>query len=131
MKNCPSGQRDILERIQSVVWNRRLLELSRIEGSLGLGPSEARKGDVIVILYGCIVSVLLQRFLDGKKDKCKGYNSQEKTFWFKGQSEGQSESKVHYRFIGECFVDGMMDGEAFRISDDFSYVKRETFFDFN
>jgi hypothetical protein len=129
MKNCPSGQREILERIQSVVWNRRLVELSRIEGSMGLGPSETRKGDIVVILYGCSVPVLLRKFVDGKKDKRKGYNSQEKTFWFKGQSEDQREAKVHYRFIGECFVDGMMDGEAFRTSDDFSYVKREIFFE--
>ncbi|PVH69950.1 hypothetical protein DL98DRAFT_149793 [Cadophora sp. DSE1049] len=51
------------------------------EGFLGLAPEEAQKSDVIAILYGCNVPVVLRPHGDT------------------------------YLLIGECYVDGIMDGE--------------------
>jgi hypothetical protein len=54
---------DALRRVQSVIWNRRLMitrDPSRAR--LGLVPKAARKGDLICILYGCSVPVLLRKF---------------------------------------------------------------------
>ncbi|KAH7417920.1 heterokaryon incompatibility protein-domain-containing protein [Cadophora sp. MPI-SDFR-AT-0126] len=52
------------------------------KGYIGLGPVPARQGDLICVLYGCSVPVILR-----KVDK-------------------------HYILVGECYVHGLMDGEA-------------------
>jgi hypothetical protein len=51
---------EVLERVQAVIWNRRLVETE--SKRLGLVPEQARQGDLIVILYGCGVPVVLRRF---------------------------------------------------------------------
>ncbi|MCJ1447875.1 MAG: hypothetical protein MMC23_008387 [Stictis urceolatum] len=50
-----------LRRVQSVIWNRRLIRTSR--GDLGLVNRNASPGDHICILYGCSVPVVLQRVI--------------------------------------------------------------------
>ncbi|VUC34395.1 unnamed protein product [Clonostachys rosea] len=55
------------------------------DGALGLCPATAMAGDMIVILYGGDVPYLLR----------------------------PSEKAGTYRFIGECYLDGAMNGEAF------------------
>ena len=77
-----------VRRVQEVIWMRRLFTTRR--SSLGLAPQEARKGDLICILYGCSVPILLRRHTADKSD-------------------------IHYEFIGECYVHDLMDGEAFTI----------------
>ncbi|KAF2103265.1 hypothetical protein NA57DRAFT_72240 [Rhizodiscina lignyota] len=54
-------------------------------GILGMAPGRAKKGDYICILKGCSVPVILRRTADVGL----------------------------YSFVGECFVDGYMSGEAF------------------
>jgi hypothetical protein len=54
-------------------------------GYIGLGPIAARKSDMICVLYGCSVPVILR--------KVSGY----------------------YIFIGECYVQGLMDGQALEL----------------
>jgi hypothetical protein len=49
---------------------------------LALVPEEAREGDRVAVLYGCNFPVLLR-------------------------PDGDA-----FRYIGECYVDGLMDGEA-------------------
>lgn len=49
----------------------------------GDGPSHARVGDVICILYGCSMPIILQK------------------------------TDSQYTFIGESYTYGLMDGEAF------------------
>jgi len=57
---------DVLERVQSVIWNRRLMRSK--SNKLGLVPEHAQKGDLIVILYGCSVPVVLRRFTKTKEE---------------------------------------------------------------
>ncbi|KAK0124903.1 hypothetical protein ONS96_008781 [Cadophora gregata f. sp. sojae] len=52
------------------------------KGYIGLGPVPAKKGDLICVLYGCSVPIVLRKV--GK----------------------------HYILVGECYVHGLMDGEA-------------------
>lgn len=52
-------------------------------GMLGMGPRWARKGDVVCVLHGCHVPVVLRRAGVGV-----------------------------FEFVGECHVDGMMNGEV-------------------
>lgn len=75
MYDCPSATREFLERVQCMVWSRRLVVLDKLpqrQGrpspppTLGLAPSKAKKGDLICILFGCSVPVVLRKFVDGK-----------------------------------------------------------------
>ncbi|KAL5325717.1 hypothetical protein ACEPPN_006847 [Leptodophora sp. 'Broadleaf-Isolate-01'] len=52
------------------------------KGYIGLGPVPAKKGDMICVLYGCSVPVILRKV------------------------------EKHYILVGECYVHGLMDGEA-------------------
>lgn len=62
--------------------NRRLLISEK--GMLGMAPIKAKKGDIICVLFGCSVPLLLR----------------------------QRHSQEEYEFIGECYLDGYMNGEA-------------------
>lgn len=89
--NIPSTLVTFLERVQPIVWGRRFFEtrVPGIQGQeplLGLGSSKLKPGDLVCILFGCSVPVLL-------RPKTKGDNPT-------------------YSFIGECYIHGMMDGEA-------------------
>ncbi|EAT82310.1 hypothetical protein SNOG_09975 [Parastagonospora nodorum SN15] len=84
-----------LARVRNVIRDRTFFELkSNIPDSkehstlFGLGPSHASEGDLIVILHGCSVPVVIRpvHIVSG--------------------SQG-------YRFIGEAFVYGRMEGEIF------------------
>ena len=60
--------------------------------TLGLVPARAKKKDLICILDGLSVPVVLRKV---DRDKLKG--------------------EFSYKLIGECYVHGMMDGEASRV----------------
>ncbi|MCJ1272239.1 hypothetical protein MMC21_000025 [Puttea exsequens] len=81
---------DFLRRVLEAIWMRRLIVTSP-DGMLGLGPDKARRKDIICILYGCSVPVILREMKDERRQD------------------------VYYEFIGECYVHGIMDGEAFDI----------------
>jgi hypothetical protein len=90
-KDHPSSAVQYMQRVQSVIWNRKLFVMEDKLGRTlhGLAPEEARLSDIIVILYGCSVPVVLRRMPN---------NSQ--NIW---------------QLLGECFVYGIMEGEAMRI----------------
>lgn len=85
-----STQITFLEKVQPLVWGRRFFETSgRLrsqEPLFGLGGSNVKTGDVVCILFGCSVPVVLRKLSQGKDPD--------------------------YAFIGECYLHGMMDGEA-------------------
>jgi Heterokaryon incompatibility protein (HET) len=79
----PSIMVEFLERVQSVVWNRKFFTTTN--GNLfGLGPDGLQSGDVVAVLYGCTVPVILRA----------------------------AENKMHYKVVGECYIHGLMDGQA-------------------
>ena len=77
---------DFLQRVQSIIWNRKFL-VSETYKWIGLAPTAAEEKDVLVILHGCSVPVVLRPV----------------------KEEGQV---VGWLLVGECYVHGMMDGEA-------------------
>ena len=81
---------EFLRRVHEVIWSRRLIITQ--QELLGLGPDDTKRGDLICILYGCSVPVILRPM-----------NVQDKKAEF-------------YRFVGESYVHGIMDGEAFEIA---------------
>jgi hypothetical protein len=83
--DCDAGSSLVvkfLQHVQSVIWNRRFLVSGGSRRFTGLSPMAAQVGDEICILYGCSVPVVLR--LEGD----------------------------HWLLVGECYVDGIMDGEA-------------------
>jgi len=87
LPKVPSITKDFLKRVQDVIWERRFAQI-KIEGgtTYGLLPAAAETKDIVCILFGCSVPVVLRRHGKGK-DK-------------------------YFEMIGECFVYGMMGGEA-------------------
>jgi hypothetical protein len=79
-----------LQRVQSVIWNRKFL-VSEKNGWIGLAPMASLVGDEIFILHGCTVPVVLRR-----------------------QEEG--DGTEFFQLVGECYIHGMMDGEAAEIA---------------
>lgn len=59
------------------------------EGRVGIVSRKACKGDAVCVLFGCSVPVILRP-----------------------QGQNGSEQPVVYKFIGECYLDGFMNGEA-------------------
>lgn len=59
----------------------RTLVLTK-KGYLGLGPTNARKGDFVCILYGCSVPVIIRKYGQG------------------------------HRYVGESYIHGLMHGAA-------------------
>lgn len=62
-------------------------------GSLGLGSGAMAHGDVVVVPYGCSTPVLLRP---------EGYSSE----------NGDGRRTQEYRFVGDVYIHGYMDGEA-------------------
>ncbi|KAI1122513.1 heterokaryon incompatibility protein-domain-containing protein [Nemania abortiva] len=83
-----------LERVQEVTWNRKFIEgipdspkTDDTEPLFGLAPPETEVDDVICILFGCSVPCVLRNYTT------KG-------------------NETYFRFIGETYVHGRMDGEG-------------------
>lgn len=93
--------RDFLDRVQSVVWGRRLIKTEE-HGFDGLAPGETREEDVVAILYGCSVPVILRLVSDPES------------------------REVVFELIGECYIDRMMDGQALDIKESMG-TKTKTF----
>ena len=89
LENTKTGTsiREFLYRVQEVIWNRMLIKSQH--GNLGLAPAETQVGDLICVLLGCSVPIIL-RSLHQRPGK----------------------QKAPYVVIGECYVHGLMDGEA-------------------
>ena len=88
-KTQPSQVREFLKRVQNVIWNRSFVEVKRgTTGDLlhGFGPTDVREGDIVCILFGCSVPCVLRKGLDTRAGN-------------------------YYRFIGEAYLYGIMDGE--------------------
>ncbi|KAI0167043.1 HET-domain-containing protein [Hypoxylon sp. FL1284] len=57
----------VLRRVQSSIWNRRLIRTKK-DRRFGLAPEPTCRGDLICILYGCSVPVLLRKFTKTKDE---------------------------------------------------------------
>lgn len=84
LDGTPDGKVQFLDRVQQVIWERKCFSTTMEDGKklVGLGPPNAEVGHLVCIIFGCSVPVVLKRV--GKD----------------------------LNFIGECYVHGMMDGEA-------------------
>jgi hypothetical protein len=78
-------------RVANIVWNRRLIEVNTWDEfhgpQFGLAPKQAGQGDLVCILLGCSVPVVLKAVKEPRVPDL-------------------------FQLVGECYVDGLMDGEA-------------------
>ncbi|KAI1145511.1 HET-domain-containing protein [Nemania diffusa] len=72
---------EAVTRVTRFAWSRRLMTTE--SGLLGMGPEEARPGDIVAVLFGCSFPVLLRPTGRGT-----------------------------YRLVKPCYVHGLMEGEA-------------------
>ena len=128
---------NFLKRVQAVVWMRSLVKTKR-DHQLGLAPNGVRVGDYICILRGCSVPVLMREASDPAMAFFGGPNQYSSRRLLVGEEVHHSTNAVpqtpispttvknpSYRFtkqvpchlIGECYIHGMMDGEAFKVRD--------------
>jgi hypothetical protein len=90
---------DALSAAERYSLGRRLVITQK--GYLGLAPEMSQKGDVICILFGSNVPVILRPV--------------------NGAGSGQN---THWAWVGECYVHGIMDGEAMKmVTEDPSIVR--------
>jgi hypothetical protein len=66
LKDDVDDEWDLQEMNRSMA-ERRLRMIITRDGWMGMAPSEARRGDLIMVLKGCTTPVLLRRFGDGYK----------------------------------------------------------------
>jgi hypothetical protein len=85
----PKFVAEFLQRVQAIIWKRRMI-ITDQERLLGLGSKDVQDGDLICIIFGCSVPVVLRKIVS---DEMTGEH--------------------HYELVGDCYVHGMMDGEAF------------------
>lgn len=82
---------EYLKRVQAITWNRQFLQVdtgdSAQEYLFGLGPPDVLSADRICILFGCSVPCVLRPMELG-------------------------DGTIYYKFIGEAYIYGRMDGEA-------------------
>lgn len=81
---------DFLRRVHEVIWSRRLITTEK--ELLGLGPKGTKRGMLVCIFYGCSVPVML------------------------GKMKDPITNEEYFHFMGECYVHGLMDGEAFEMA---------------
>lgn len=117
-KTCPSHARDFLRRVQCVVWGRCMIlgkcpENAQNIPLLCLGPQGARKGDIICILFGCSVPVILREEADGSSLDSPVTEATLAEHSDDDSSALPTSGGKWYKFIGECCVHDMMNGEIF------------------
>lgn len=78
----------LLGLVRELTKTRRFLVTAN--GYMGLAPGEARKGDRVAVVYGCSTPLLIRKVEEAVDD---------------------------WRLVGECYVYGLMDGEAIAMDD--------------
>ena len=83
---------EFAQTVKAAVLGRRLIRTAE-HGFLGLAPQATQERDIVAILYGLSVPVVLR------------------------QIHGTPDGDNVFMLVGECFIYGMMDGEALRFKE--------------
>ena len=137
----PEVVSDYLQKVQDVSRNRKVFLAGERGDIFGLCSEEVEDtgSDCVCILYGCSVPVILRKIsgpppVIGQRraapNQAPGTGSMMRTSHSLlsdqppsspvragSTSPGQLDDLEHFRLIGECYVDGRMDGEALYIEE--------------
>ena len=72
----------------------------QIRRYMGLAPQDSKHGDLVCVILGCPVPLLLRLVGEGKDNP-----------------QASKEDSQRYRLLGECYVDGFMNGEVMDMVD--------------
>lgn len=86
----PTESKSFFSRFRGTMEANTRKPMATNMGHVGLAPTSAQKGDVVCMLFGCNVPVVLRKY----EQPQDGY------------------LPAVFEFIGECYVDGFMNGEA-------------------
>ncbi|KAI1762802.1 heterokaryon incompatibility protein-domain-containing protein [Hypoxylon sp. FL1150] len=88
---------EFARRVQTVCWNRTFVDCGKDDAQgdrlVGIGPPDSRADDLVCILYGLSVPCILR------------------PTWRGG---GDDYTPDYFKFVGEAFILGQMDGEAIK-----------------
>lgn len=113
------------------------------DNSFALGPHDTQPGDIIAILLGCSVPVVLRKVRRVEATESSGmspwtWEAMEYEYELpqaKPQSKETSENQEYiedvretecFQLIGECYIHGMMDGEAWKVPNIFREIRKFT-----
>lgn len=140
---CNKIAKEFLSRVQAVVYERHLITVEDDKGLIGLAPLGTKEGDLICVLDGCSVPVLLRKIRSKENAKHARRDFSYETDSSRGRhrkdtvvqdrpvvslTNAQNETENiterpapgdvvkgnKYEFLGECYILGMMSGEAFQ-----------------
>lgn len=109
------------------------------DNSFALGPHDTQPGDIIAILLGCSVPVVLRKVKKVEATESSGmspwtWEATEYEYELP-QAKPQSENQEYnddvretecFQLIGECYIHGMMDGEAWKVPNIFREIRKFT-----
>ena len=93
----PTRMVEFLKRSQDVTWNRKLFlskgaNAKHPQPIFGLGPTNAAENDVACVFYGCSAPIILR---DNQ-----------------GPDPDDEDTRATWRYIGESYIYGLMEGQA-------------------
>ncbi|KAI0546387.1 heterokaryon incompatibility protein-domain-containing protein [Xylaria curta] len=105
-KSQPRFVTTYLQRVRDTIWDRKFFSVIEcpeakmkrplVKKAIGLTSGDVRIGDLVCILFGCSVPLVIRPH----------------------PNHLDLSLQVHGKLIDECFIYGMMDGEAFRLEPD-------------
>jgi len=124
MNDADPIMKEFLERVYCVTLNRRLVKIKAEDENsktkpdeksalIGLAPEQVELNDIVCILHGCSVPVVLRKI-----DHTTSTDSDD----IEKKVEANGNARDLYELVGECYIHGMMAGEAFsetRIANEF------------
>lgn len=111
--------------------------------NFALGPHDTKNGDIIAILLGCSVPVVLRKVTEVKSTESPGNlpwswkpteyeyklpQAKPRTKNTSGNQEEKDDSQdqEYFQLVGECYIHGMMDGEAWKVPNIFREIRKFT-----
>lgn len=119
---------EFLDTAIATTWNRKLFVSARCQNDdsgariIGLGPGEAKVGDMICVLRGCAVPVLLRPKRGLTSHLAVPTQTQAPRIITDMQDPPLKEDCT---LVGECYVDGFMHGECYKYVDDHGIPRQE------
>ncbi len=103
---------------------------------LALGPCEDEAGDIVAIIFGCSAPVVLRKVTEDTAPGAAPWSWKRTPYEYslprmrKDKAEEEAEEEEHsyerFQLVGECYVHGMMDGEAWKVPNIYLEIRKFT-----
>lgn len=131
---------DTLIAAKSIPEDERTSNSTHDNNSFALGPHDTQPGDIIAILLGCSVPVVLRKVKRVEATESSGVSPwtwEATEYEYKlpqaklrpkenSEKQGTNDDTERFQLIGECYIHGMMDGEAWKVPNIFREIRKFT-----